>query len=89
MSTDPLDELKDSIALIEVAGGLDAAELEESLNLPDQVQALKERLIVEAVRKHQWNISAASDELGISRQGLTKMLRKLKLQRPKKGCNDR
>jgi transcriptional regulator with PAS, ATPase and Fis domain len=41
------------------------------------------RMIVATLRRHDWNVSASSRELGFSRVGLTKKMKRLGIERPK------
>ncbi len=47
--------------------------------LQEKIEALKKKEIKKALEKHNGNKTKAAEELGISRRGLTKMLKRLKL----------
>jgi len=47
--------------------------------LKEKIEALKKEEIKKALKKHNGNRTKAAEELGISRRGLTKMLKRLKL----------
>ena len=49
--------------------------------LKDQVEALEAKLVREALWKHRWNRSAAAEELGLSRVGLSNKIRRYGLDR--------
>jgi len=57
-------------------------------SLKDQVEALEERLIREALHRHQGNISRTADQLGLSRVGLRAKLQRYGLEREKLETED-
>jgi len=61
-------------------------QLLSGFNLREEIERLKRELIVMALRETKGNISKAAEMLGISRQGLAKMMRNLGI---KKDGNDR
>jgi two-component system NtrC family response regulator len=60
---------------------LDAATANGNLNLKDAREKLERELTLEALRRHQGNISAAAGELGISRPTLYELMEKLGVER--------
>jgi two-component system response regulator HupR/HoxA len=47
----------------------------------EAVEAIERRMIQDALRKYQWNKQKAAQELGLSRQGLIKKLKRLEITR--------
>ena len=63
-------------------------ELDSRKSLRASRAAAEKQLIVRTLRRQRWNVSAAARELGISRVGLTRKLKRLGLQRPGTGTDD-
>jgi DNA-binding NtrC family response regulator len=55
---------------------------ESSLGLREYRRQAERRLILATVRRCDWNVSAAARDLGVSRVGLTKKLKRLGIERP-------
>ncbi len=51
-------------------------------SLEESRRAAERRLIARTLERHRWNVSASARELGISRVGLTRKLKRLGLRRP-------
>jgi Nif-specific regulatory protein len=45
--------------------------------IDEVIEAIERRMIEDALKKHHWNKQKAAQELGLSRQGLAKMLKRL------------
>ena len=56
--------------------------LEESRNLHQATEYLERAMIGRSLERHGWNKSRSAQELGISRQGLIKKVKRLRLLRP-------
>ncbi len=56
--------------------------LEEMRDLHQASEYLERALIGRSLERHAWNKSRAATELGVSRQGLIKKVKRLRLQRP-------
>jgi len=56
--------------------------LDEMRDLNQATEYLERALIARSLERHSWNKSRAAGELGISRQGLIKKIRRLQLLRP-------
>lgn len=50
--------------------------------LRESRHAAERKIIAKSLQRHQWNVSATARELGISRVGLTRKLKRLGLRRP-------
>lgn len=50
--------------------------------LRESRHSAERKVIAESLKRHRWNVSAAARELGISRVGLTRKLKRLGLRRP-------
>ncbi len=50
--------------------------------LPDILRSIEKELILESLKKNNWNISRATKDLGIIRQSLEYRMKKLKIERP-------
>lgn len=51
--------------------------------LPDILRGIEKELILESLKKNNWNISRATKDLGIIRQSLEYRMKKLKIEKPK------
>ncbi|WML37417.1 sigma 54-interacting transcriptional regulator [Clostridium sp. OS1-26] len=51
--------------------------------LPDILRSIEKELILESLKKSNWNISRATKDLGIIRQSLEYRMKKLKIEKPK------
>ncbi|MBI6872133.1 sigma 54-interacting transcriptional regulator [Clostridium aciditolerans] len=51
--------------------------------LPDILRSIEKELILESLKKNNWNISRATKDLGIIRQSLEYRMKKLKIEKPK------
>lgn len=52
------------------------------MSLKEYRQAVERRIMIESLERNGWNVSAASRELGLSRVGLTKKMKRLGVERP-------
>jgi two-component system, NtrC family, response regulator HupR/HoxA len=52
--------------------------------LPDTVEAIERRMILEAVRRNRWNKTRASAELKVSRRNLIRLVQKHGLESPER-----
>lgn len=50
--------------------------------LPDILRSVEKELILESLKKNNWNISRATKDLGIIRQSLEYRMKKLKIEKP-------
>jgi len=57
-------------------------------SLRESRQAAERSVIMQTLKRRRWNVSAAARELGISRVGLTRKLKRLGIQRPGYGAED-
>jgi len=88
------NEIEHAVVMTPPGGEIEVGVLSEQVRLPNPPQpragvGLREyrrkaerRLLVAAVRRHGWNVSATARELGMSRVGLTKKLKQLGIERP-------
>jgi transcriptional regulator with PAS, ATPase and Fis domain len=53
-------------------------------SLPDAVEALERRMILEALRRNRWNKTRASAELKVSRRNLIRLVQKYGLESPER-----
>jgi two-component system response regulator HupR/HoxA len=56
------------------------AEEPESCSLPNALRALERRMILDALKKHEWNKTRAAADLDISRRNLIRLVQKYQLQ---------
>lgn len=68
----------------DIIGSISIDKIQKSKRgLPDILRGIEKELILESLRKNNWNISRATKDLGIIRQSLEYRMKKLKIEKPK------
>ncbi len=60
---------------------LDYDELGNNQNLQEKLDNMEEKLILESLKLHKWNVTKTAEALGITRQSLNYRMRKFNIKR--------
>ncbi len=76
------EAIEASILSSEVRSGSGASG-SDRVGLREYRSEAERRMILATLKRHDWNVSAAARELGFSRVGLTKKIKRLGIERPR------